>query len=119
MKFPPMKILRWMVLWALMLLAAGQPARAAVRVAVLCPSAAKLPLLVLSDIRLSQAKDVAVVERRAINRVLDEQKLALSGLMDANLAISTGRLLSADLFAIVEYSPNPTDPRGLVVFDAA
>ena len=48
-------------------------------------------------IALSGQKDVAVVERRRLDAVLQEQKLGLSGLVDPSTAARIGKLLLADL----------------------
>src|SRR4051812_19013306 len=58
----------------------------------------------LSEIEaaLSQTKDVEVVERQQIRRILAEQYLTLSGLADPSTAARLGRLISADLFLFIE-----------------
>ena len=47
---------------------------------------------------LSAFEDVRLVEREDLDRVLDEQKMSLSGLVDPDKAIEVGRLLKADRF---------------------
>lgn len=46
---------------------------------------------------LSQAENVRVVDREDLQRVLNEQKLALAGLADEKSAVRVGKLLNANL----------------------
>jgi len=66
---------------------------------------------------LSANNDLELLERSAIERVLTEQKLSLSGLVDANRAVAAGKLLAVDLFAVVETAPGGKEALGLVVYD--
>jgi hypothetical protein len=73
----------------------------------------------LAEARLSTSTTgIAMVERNEIDHVLGEQRQSLSGLADASKAIVAGRLLNADLFAVVEGQAD-FGATGLVVFDAS
>lgn len=54
----------------------------------------KIPEFLCTD--LSRFSDIAVVDRRQIKALLDEQKLQASGLTDSSRVIEIGRLLSAE-----------------------
>ena len=82
-------------------------------------SAATKSLLDLVQVDLSDDKAIALMERQAIDRVLTEQKLNLSGLVDGNAAVKVGKLLSVDLFAILETGSKKNDAVGIIVYDAA
>ncbi len=72
----------------------------------------------LATVRLSSASDFTLLERKEIDRVLDEHKLSLGGLVNAEQAVSAGKLLTVDLFAVVETAEQGKLASGLVVFDA-
>src|SRR5436305_15348857 len=55
-------------------------------------------VLDLAQAQLSADKNLVLPERAGIERILDEQKLSLSGLADASTAIAVGKLLSVELF---------------------
>jgi hypothetical protein len=74
-------------------------------------------VLALAEAKLSEEAGVAVLERQAVDRVLSEQKLTLSGLVAAENAVAVGKLLAVDLFAILEAGEGK-EAVGLVVFDA-
>lgn len=75
-------------------------------------------VVALALVNLSQNADVELIERDDIRRVLDEQKLNASGIVDVSQAISLGKLLKADLFAIVESAAGKQVVPSVVVFDA-
>jgi hypothetical protein len=75
-------------------------------------------LLDLAQVELSNDKSMALLDRQSIDRVLAEQKLNLSGLVDANMAVQVGKLLGVDLFAIVEPGGKNGDALGIIVYDA-
>ncbi len=75
-------------------------------------------VLALAEARLGQTPGVALVERQTIDRVLAEQKLSLSGLVATEQALTLGKLLAVDLFAVLEAGPNKKEAAGLVIFDA-
>lgn len=72
----------------------------------------------LAETLVGQQNGVQLIERQQIERVLREQQISLSGVVDAEHAIKVGRIVSADLLASVETSPG-SRAIGLVVFDAA
>src|SRR5690349_1249273 len=59
-------------------------------------------VLTLAEARLTELPDVEVLERAAIDRVLAEHKLTLSGLVAADQAVTVGKLLAVDLFAVLD-----------------
>ena len=75
--------------------------------------------LALLQAQLSSEKSFQFVERSAIIQVLKEQKLTIFA--DPNHAVILGRLLHADLLAVVESSPDAKAPTllGLVIYDSA
>lgn len=75
-------------------------------------------VLELAEAGLSENKGVELLERRQVERVLAEQALTLSGLVDANKVVAVGKLLSVELFAVVETTAGGKEALGLVVFDA-
>lgn len=54
------------------------------------------------EVRMTQEKGVAVLERKEIDRILREQKLSASGLVERDSAVRLGQICRADLFLIVE-----------------
>jgi hypothetical protein len=96
------------------------PGRCATRIALLATTS-DVPtgnIRSLAELQLSQIRDVQVLERQQIDRLLSEQQLSLSGLVDADQAVRAGKVFSADLLAILESSAKSHD-FGLVIFDAA
>ena len=75
-------------------------------------------VLTLAEVRLSELPGVQLLERQAIDKVLAEQKLSLSGVVAAEQALTLGKLLSVDLFAVLEAGTDPKAVGGLVIFDA-
>jgi hypothetical protein len=79
------------------------------------PSAASATSIAsLVEAELS-GKNVQLVDRQSINRLLQEQYLSKTGLIDADHAVSAGKILSADLLAFVSVS---ADSSTIIVFDA-
>ena len=56
-----------------------------------------------------------MLDRQAIGKLLKEQNLSLSGLVSANRAVQVGKILSADLLAVLETANR--NAVGFVVFD--
>jgi hypothetical protein len=75
-------------------------------------------VLALAEARLGQERAIELLDRRAIDRVLSEQQLTLTGLVDGNQAVALGKILAVDLFAVVETAPAGKEPLGLIIFDA-
>jgi len=74
-------------------------------------------LLDLAITEFSHSKTIEVLERAQIEQVLREQEVSLgNGVADAERAVKVGRLLRADLFAVLE-GGGPRQPFGVVVFD--
>lgn len=75
-------------------------------------------VLTLAEALLGEEPDIALVERREVERVLNEQKLTLSGFGDSDKAITIGKLLGVEMFAVLEVFPSSKEAIGLLVFDA-
>ncbi len=58
-------------------------------------------LVSLLEVELSQKEGINLLERAAIDKILEEQKLSAAGLQDRNTAIKIGKLLRADAFIIL------------------
>ncbi len=72
----------------------------------------------LAEAKLTELPGVEVLERAAIERVLAEHKLTLSGLVAADQAVAVGKLLTVDLFAVLDAEAGQKKVGGMVVFDA-
>jgi hypothetical protein len=98
---------------ALLLLAL--PLEAATRVALVTnePSPETDQILFLAESQLGNDPQLELFDRKNVLKVLTEQKLALSGLVDPEQAIRAGKFLNVDLFAIVEGEPEgePSDKK--------
>lgn len=75
-------------------------------------------LLTLATAKLSNVDGIVLLERQEIRRLLEEHKLTLSGLVDADQAIMLGKLLPVEVFAVVELDTEDERALGIVVFDA-
>src|ERR1019366_1377073 len=102
--------------------AAAQPAKKDVpwRIALICASSSATMnnLLDLAEAKLSADDGLVLLDRKAVSKLLAEQKLSLSGLVDSNFAVNTGKLLNANVFALVEADPLGKEALGLVIYDA-
>src|SRR5207302_1807453 len=102
--------------------AAAQPAKkdAPWRIALVCASSSATMnnLLDLAEVKLSADDGLVLLDRKAVSKVLAEQKLSLSGLVDSNFAVQTGKLLNANAFALIEADPLGKEALGLVIYDA-
>ena len=81
-----------------LLLGPLQSARAAdlVRLAILPGEGERAPserVIAQLEVALSQEKDVALLERAEVRKVLREQKLSASGLTDPATAVRLGKML--------------------------
>ena len=111
---------------------AGPTAAAATRIAIVASqnSAARGPstgtneagavggVIALAEAKLSTCEGLEVLDRLQIERVLKEQKLSLSGLVDASQAVKVGQILSVDLFVIVEKTADGKEAFGCLIYDA-
>ena len=89
---------------------AGTPVQSEVKIAVVPGGDPKpVELLVLTEAKLFEQKELALLERTEIDKVLAEQNL--SALFDAASAVKLGQILKADLFAVLETT-------SIVIFDA-
>src|SRR4051794_25260863 len=77
-----------------------------------------LGLLDLAQAELAREDRLQLLERQRVDRVLREQHLSLSGLVDASTAVKVGELLAADLFGVLETTEAGKEAVGLVVYDA-
>ena len=75
-------------------------------------------VLTLAEAKLSQTPGIKLLERQGIDKILAEQKLSLSGVVATDQALTIGKLLSVDLFAVVEAGLDKKEAAGLVIFDA-
>lgn len=83
-------------------------------------------VLDLATVKLGRDKLFELVDREAITRVLREQNLSFSGVIDPNSVVSVGKLLAVDLFAVIDSVMQTSSTSGkasrmvagLVVFDA-
>ena len=60
------------------------------------------PLVSLLEAEISQQLGIELLERTLIRRILAEQKLSLSGLLEKNNTLKVGHLLRVDAFLILE-----------------
>ena len=72
----------------------------------------------LATAELSQHR-LVVLDRQDVIRAIQEQELTLLGLVDANGVIAVGKMLRADIFAVIQDQRKTGKPFGLIVFDAA
>jgi hypothetical protein len=107
----------WLALWGCL---AAARAHAETRVALVstCGGEAGQNVLALAEAKLSAEKDIALVERHEVERVLDEQKLTRCGLSDSAQALAVGKLLGVQVFITLETFPGSQETLGLVIFDA-
>ena len=103
------------LLFAFCSMASGEPWAPKCAVIVEASSAASgASIASLVEAGLSE-KNVQLVDRQSIDRLLQEQYLSKTGLIDADHAVSAGKLLSADLLVFVSVS---ADGSTMIVFDA-
>ncbi|HXF09753.1 MAG TPA: hypothetical protein VN625_03135, partial [Desulfuromonadaceae bacterium] len=98
--------------------------RTPVRLALVGDTTVKeiVTVLDLATVKLGQQKNVELVDRDSIRRILEEQKLSLTGMVDADNVVHAGKLLGVDLFAVIDAAGRTNmvaaGPIGLLVFDA-
>jgi hypothetical protein len=71
----------------------------------------KSPLISLLEVQLSNNKNIKLVERAQIDKILQEQQLSATGLLERNNTIKIGQLLRADAFIILSLE-NQTEKVG-------
>ncbi len=76
--------------------------------------------LLLAEVRLSEDADIALLDRQHIRSVLREQRLDARGLLATDRVLQLGRLLTAELLAVVEPDSQGGDGAGgLIVYHAS
>ncbi len=73
----------------------------------------------LALVALSQEKGIVLLQRDAVDKLLNEQKLNQSGLVEAKSAVQLGKVLAVDLIGVIDVSLEAKETLGFVVFDAA
>lgn len=76
-------------------------------------------LLDLATVEVSRLENVELLDRADVLRVLNEQKLALSGLASDQHALIVGKLLKADVFVCLETDALNLHAFAATAFDAA
>ena len=75
-------------------------------------------IVTLAEVKLSQEPGLDLLDRESIRRVVEEHWLSLDGVVDSGQAIVAGKLLTVDLFAVLQATTNRSSEAGLIVFDA-
>ncbi len=99
----------------LVLFCASFSLSAATKIAIVSDHPGKLSDLLTAE--LSANSDIELVERAEIAKVLSEQKIAASVLNEKG-AFSLGKLISTDLFIVLQNDFEKKTPIGIIVFDA-
>ena len=89
-------------------LAAESSPVAPVRIAILTGEgdrAVAEPAIAQLEVALSADKDITLLERAQVRKILAEQKLSAAGLSDPATAVKLGKLLSVEMFLFVERMP--------------
>ena len=109
----------WLLAAGMVLMPLGVADAASVRVALVGTHDGGVAggVVALAEAQLSSRDGLEVLDRQHVDRVLKEQKLSVSGLVDAGWAIKAGQLLSADLFALVEQSTDGKETLACIVYD--
>ena len=72
----------------------------------------------LAEVELTRRDDVVVLERKAVDTVVREQRLVAGGFATTEDAVRIGQLLTADVFVHVEGVLEQETAAAVVVFDA-
>ena len=64
-------------------------------------------LVAILEARLSQGDGVRLLERAAIDKVLQEQQVSVAGLVERDAALKVGKLLRADAFVLLSLEDTP------------
>jgi hypothetical protein len=73
----------------------------------------------LATVSLASDTTMVLLDRQEIGRILAEQKLKMSGYVDAEEVSMLGRILKVQLFAVVENGTQGEGVSGFSVYDAA
>jgi WD40 repeat protein len=76
----------------------------------------------LQELALAQLggeEGLQLLDRANVERLFAEQKLSLSGLVDASTVVRAGKILAVDLLAIVGHSGVTKENTAVIIFDAA
>ena len=87
-------------------------AAAPVRMAILTGEgdrAVEEPAIAQLEVALGAVKDITLLERAQVRKILAEQKLSAAGFSDPATAVKLGKLLSVEMFLFVERVPQ-SDP---------
>ena len=74
----------------------------------------KSPMISMLEVELSQKEGLKLLERAAIDKILEEQKLSAAGLLDRNKTIEIGKLLRADAFIILSLEKQSKESGDLI-----
>src|SRR5438067_2438550 len=104
-------------IFCLLLLLCATPNLAAERVALVGTggAAATSQIIELATAALSGDKTIELVDRASIDDVIREQKLSLAGFVDRGKLLQIGKLVKADVFAIVDTDRTGGQALGLVI----
>ena len=92
----------------------SQSTYGATRIAIVSDPKTTVEDLIVAS--LSAVKDIELLERSEIDKVLEEQKISASSINETQI-LSLGKILKTDLFAVIQ-SDEKNIPIGLIVFDA-
>lgn len=93
---------------AFVLFIAAAAFAAPVRLAVLPGDGDRAPaeeVIAQLEVALTQEKDITLLERAQVRKILAEQKLSASGLTDPATAVKLGKLLAVEMFLFIERVP--------------
>lgn len=109
----------WLIAVGVILMSFDAASAASVRVALVGSQGVGLAggVVALAEAQLSARDGLEILDRQHVDRVLQEQKLAVGGLVDAAGAVKAGALLAVDLFVVVEQSEDGKDTLGCVIYD--
>ena len=101
----------------------SSPPAPATRVALVASgncTGASLDAMSVAEARVASSKGIKLLDRQSIDKTLQEHQLTLAGLVDTDLAIKAGKILTTDLLAVLEGSSGEGGgkPLGIVIFDA-
>jgi len=76
-----------------------------------------LNLLSVAEVELGQDATLELLERANIDRILAEQSMSLTGVVDSKKIVQAGQAMTVDLFVMVD-RVEKSGPVSLIVFDA-